>query len=227
MALRRHWLWLPFTLGLAACTSPGQEPSLNIEIIRAIQGALKMRFEKKEERPPLTRAVLNTLEGSFLEATIESRDQLAYLFVSATLRDELPGDIVVWRTEDNVALVMRNDVLVGTKGLGNDLIASEVQIRDGVWGPAGSGERVAHLAVRDNKEQALGLACEVTDKGPQTVDIVEIRHSTRLIEEYCEGGGGSFTNQYWVDSRAGLIWQSRQWVGPDGGYLFIRRLTTG
>ena len=53
-------------------------------------------------------------------------------------------------------------------------------------------------------------------------------HPTTHMRETCvTADGGRITNDYWVDTRAGLVWQSQQWAGPHVGYVKMRRLTTG
>jgi len=91
------------------------------------------------------------------------------------------------------------------------------------------GQRSYQIRGLDNRAQTLVMACEVRDIGTETVEIVELNHATRHLQERCEGGvgsgGGVVVNDYWVDSRSGRIWQSRQWAGPTIGYLRIRQLT--
>ena len=77
-------------------------------------------------RPPVTRALLDTLEGSYLEVTLERRDQLAYLQILSERRDDTPGRITVWRTDDNITQAMRNGVLINTRGLCGVLLSSTV-----------------------------------------------------------------------------------------------------
>lgn len=223
--MRRAIICLLSLLCLAACSGGTDSPPLNQQLLKLGTGFLKK--DKTTERPPLTRAVLDTLEGSFLEVTRERTNQSAFLFVSAVRRDGLGGEVVVWRTEDDVTLALRNDVLVQTRGLGGDLLSSAVRIENGVFGPAGSGERRHAIRALDNKAVTLNLACELSDTGRESIEIIGLRLATRHLRETCVGGGGTITNDYWVDLNGGLVWQSRQWVGPEVGYLFIRRLTTG
>jgi hypothetical protein len=225
MRLLRFSLLIPL-LVLTACSGGTDAPTLQLQVIDAFRGTIAARTAAAQAtRPPLTRAALDTLEGSFLEVTRERTDQLAYLFVNATRRDDSPGRITVWRTEDDVTLATRNGVLIATRGLGGDVISSAVQVAGDAPGPSGGGERVQFIAARDNKQQRLALSCDLTDLGPDPVVIVEIRHPTRHLRERCTGGGGTIINDYWVDSQAGLVWQSRQWAGPVIGYLRLRRLT--
>jgi len=212
---------------VAACNGGDDAPTLNLQLIAATREVVAAKTAAKTQRPPVTRAVLDTLEGSFMEVSVENTDRLGYFYVSAVLRDNTPGDIVVWRSEDNITLSLRNDVLIATRGLGNDLMSTEVAIRDGMPGPATGGARRAYYRARDNKQVPVTLACSRTDMGSETIVIVERNHPTQHIREQCQGGGGPVVNDYWIDSRTGLIWQSRQWAGPENGYLRLRRLTNG
>jgi hypothetical protein len=224
----RGGLTLIATLGLlAGCSGGSDTTSAQVQLFQAGQEALSKRRAKRETpaRPALTRAVLDTVDVPVLEVTIEQRDLSAFLFASDQRRDDLPGQVTIWRTEDDVSLAMRNDVLIATRGLGGDLLSADAPVRSGQPGPARQGERALHFHARDTKDLRLTLACDLVDLGPTTITIVERAHATRHLQERCTGGGGAVTNDYWVDSRAGLVWQSRQWAGPENGYLSIRRLT--
>lgn len=222
-----HFLGLSLILAGCSGGSGGNqtEPGLYQQLFNAGKQSLTERTTKEAQLPPLTRAALNTLNGSYLEVTLERGGQLAYLYVNAERRDDSPGRIIIWRSEDNVTLAMRNGVLIATRGLGGDVLSSGVQVSGDSPGPARSGERVQYIRVLDNKERRLSLACDLVDLGAETITIVERNHPTRHLQERCTGGGGTVVNDYWVDSRAGLVWQSRQWAGPVIGYLRTRRLT--
>ena len=221
-------------LVLAGCTggsggSGGRgDAPLQLQILKA--GREAIAAGRATKTPELTRAFLDGVDGALLEVTLERRDQRAYLYTEAQRRDAYPGQIVVWRTGDNVSLVMRNGVLSATRGLGGDIASSRVQVANGVAGPSGSGEKSFDIRARDNKALHLSLICEVADLGPKTIRIIGLDHPTRHLRETCEGGrtaGGSIgtvVNDYWVDQRAGLVWQSRQWAGPEVGYLRIRQV---
>lgn len=218
---------------LAGCSGGDEVPSLELQLIRTGQTMIAARTAPKVERPPLTRAALNTVEGAFIEVTVERRDQLAYLHVNANRRDGDPGQIVVWRSDDNITLAMRNGVLIATRGLGNDILSVNAQVSGDTPGPVRGGEKAFHVRTRENKDLRLSLVCDLADLGPETIEIVETRYGTHHLRETCEGGvaggdadrPGQVINDYWVDTRAGLVWQSRQWAGPGIGYLRVRRLT--
>lgn len=227
-------IWrIGLVLSLAACSGGDAVPTLELQILKAGRTAIAARTAPKTARPPLTRAALDTLEGAFLEVTLERRDQLAYLFVSALRRDSGPGLITIWRTDDDITLALRNGVLIATRGLGGDVLSSAVQVAGDAPGPAGSGARIMSIRALDNKARRLALVCDLADLGPETIVIVAARHATRHLRETCEGGfagdgsggPGQVVNDYWVDAQSGLVWQSRQWAGPGIGYLRLRQLT--
>lgn len=220
---------------LAGCSGGKDAPPLELEILMAGGGMIgkKAAARNAPARPPVTRAALDAVGGALLEVTRERENQQGYLYISAQRRDDSPGQITVWRTADNITLAMRNGVLIATRGMGNDINSSLVQVSGTRPGPATGGERVQYIRGLDNKERRLALVCDLDDLGPETIVIVEQPHPTRHLRETCTGGTvadgsgdvGVVVNEYWVDSAQQLVWQSRQWAGPDIGYLRTRRLT--
>ena len=216
---------------LAGCGNRDGDNPLELQVATAVRTAIANR--KAVKTPVPTRATLDQIKGALLEVTLERRDQRAYLYVSAERQDSAPGRIVVWRTGDNVTLAMRNGVLFATRGLGGDILSGRVQVAGTLPGPSGGGEKSFDIRAQDNKAVHLSLACNVADLGAQTIEIIDRLHPTRHIRETCEGGQagdgtgrtGQVVNDYWIDPRAGLVWQSRQWAGPEVGYLFIRQVT--
>ncbi len=211
---------------LAGCATGNGDQRAELEIVRAIGdfAAQKLAAAGQPARPPLTRAALQTVTVSAIEVTWERPGSLAYLFLDTVRRDDTPGKIIVWRSEDNATLATRNGVVIATRGLGNDLLSGTFPVQGDSPGPAGGGERVQMISGRDNRALRLVLQCELRDLGPAPVEIVELVHPTRHLQERCTGPGGEIVNDYWFDDRAGIVWQSRQWAGPGIGYLRIRRL---
>ncbi|MBK0329329.1 YjbF family lipoprotein [Rhodobacteraceae bacterium F11138] len=209
---------------LAACQGGTDAPTLQLQVIDAARESITAKLAPKSERPPVTRAVLDTLDGAFLEITREREDLTAFLFPTPVRGAGTADEIIVWRTETDETVTLRGGVLIATRGLGGDVLSSEVQLRPGGLGPA-SGQRVLHVADKDNKQLTLPLACDVVDRGPARIEIIGWSLPTHHVQERCEGGGGTVVNDYWVDAGNGLVWQSRQWAGPHIGYLRLRQVT--
>ena len=111
------------------------------------------------------------------------------------------------------AVILRDGMLVGTRGLGNDLSVAEApQIAALVRaGRSGQGQRVMRYFTGDGKERPLSFTCSV---GPGPKAGVQV--------ESCEGHGARFQNSY--IAQGGQIMVSRQWVGPSLGYITVQTL---
>lgn len=122
------------------------------------------------------------------------------------------GAMRTYMTPSEEALIMRSGMLVGTRGLGNDLSVAEPQTEALIRsGRAGSATRVMRYFSGDGKERPLQFTCTV-GAGPKPGVMVED----------CKGHGASFQNSY--ISQGGQISVSRQWIGPALGYVTIQTL---
>ena len=235
--MRRAALGLALMAMLAGCAGgTGAPPPLFPQIFAAGKKVIAGKRARKaqEAGPPVTRALLEQLGGTYLEVTLERPGITGYLRRAETRRDANPGTVTHWRTEDNITLSFRNGVLIATRGMGGDIMSAEVPVAEGVTGPASGGERALYVRTGDLQVMRLALACELSDAGPETVAVLDRSFATRHLQEYCTTAGvaiggqavgaGEVRNDYWVDSRAGIVRRSRQWGGPEIGYMVIRQL---
>ena len=122
------------------------------------------------------------------------------------------GALRTYMTPSEEALILRGGMLVGTRGLGNDLSVAEPQTEALIRaGRSGSGQRVMRYFTGDGLERPLSFDCTV-GPGP----------NVGVVVENCEGHGTSFQNSYM--SQGGQIAVSRQWIGPALGYVTIQTL---
>lgn len=223
---RLRGLALAALVALSGCSGGDEVAPVGLQLLQAGRAAVNQRTAGPEApRPALTRAALDTVTVSAIEVTLERADVLAYLLLLQERRDDSPGVIRVWRSEDNLNLVTRSGVLIATRGLGGDVLSAAVQVATGRPGPASGGDHVQVVRAFDNKSARLAFSCELVDLGPDPVVIVETRHPTRHLQQRCSSDLGEIVNDFWVDSARDIVWQSRQWAGPQIGYVRIRRLT--
>ncbi|KRW93960.1 YjbF family lipoprotein [Paracoccus sp. PXZ] len=118
-----------------------------------------------------------------------------------------------YMTKNEQALILRNGMLAGTRGLGNDLSVAEMSSSAALVlaGRSGEARRVMRYWTGDGLERPLPLDCRV-GPGPKPGVMVES----------CEGFGLSFQNSYLV--QGGRVTVSRQWIGPALGYVTIQEL---
>lgn len=211
---------------LGGCARGPEKKPVELEVLKAVGEQFSRRRNPTPPPVQLTRALLDEQTQPYIEVIIENRDAKAYLTRALRRRDSQPGEIAVWRTQDNVSLSLRQGMVIATRGLGGGLLSAAVPAADGVAGPVRGGARSYGLRAQGNGQVTLHMACSLSDLGPAMVEIVEIAHPTRHLREHCEGADGVVVNDYWVDSRPGRaqVWQSRQWAGPEIGYVRIRQL---
>lgn len=122
------------------------------------------------------------------------------------------GNMRTYMTPAEEALILRGGMLLGTRGLGNDLSVAEPQTEALIRaGATGSGTRTMRYFSGDGLERPLQFSCTV-GAGP----------NPGVTVESCEGHGISFQNSYMV--QGGQITVSRQWIGPALGYVTIQTL---
>lgn len=211
---------------LAAC-SGGTEQSISqaAQIGTAIK-VLRSQRVPQAPVPELTPAVLDQLTVSTLEVTLENTGQTAFLTPFSDRRDAGPGALRTWRTADQVQLTLRDGVLVTTRGLGNDLgssladaAVSAVQTRRPVSGP-----HTLFVKTGDNGISTVELRCAMRTLGNMAIDIVQRAFDVVHLQATCTGAHDTITFDYWVDVRDSTVWRSRQWAGPETGYIRTRLL---
>lgn len=122
-------------------------------------------------------------------------------------------DMRTYMTANEQALILRNGMLIATRGLGNDLSVAEASGSAALIlsGRSGQAKRVMRYYTGDGLERPLPMDCTISP-GPKAGVIVE----------NCKGLGASFQNNYIVSG--GRITVSRQWIGPALGYVTIQTL---
>lgn len=221
------WKWaLGSALVLMGCASGNEAPPLQVEVYRTVQESNAARRAAKQRAPQsMSRAEINAHSHlTITEVLIEDRNVIGYVTLEETRRDNYPGRIEIWRTSDDISMTLRNGMLIATRGFGGDILSSTIQPAQSRPGPA-QGELMHQVRALDDREVTLAFGCDVVDLGTETIDVVEHKHATRHIRQSCAASSGQIVNDYWVDARSNMVWQSRQWAGPYIGYLRMRRLT--
>lgn len=134
------------------------------------------------------------------------------------------GTVEVWNSSDNAQVFLRNGVLVGTRGVGGDIISSNASatVRAVSQGRSGSGSRSYRVSNGDNTDQLVNLSCRIDNLGPEGITVVNQVFATTHLRETCSGGptgNTAIVNNYWVQNGTGLVKKSRQWAGPVVGYF--------
>ncbi|MTH34586.1 YjbF family lipoprotein [Paracoccus limosus] len=122
------------------------------------------------------------------------------------------GSTRTYMTPSEEALILRNGMVIGTRGLGNDLSVAESGTEALIHaGRSGQARRVMRYFSGDGLERPLEFDCS-TAPGPKPGVVVES----------CSGHGAKFQNNYLP--QGGQIPVSRQWLGPKLGYVTLQVL---
>lgn len=199
-----------------------------VSVGSSLVGAVRATAAKPDQtrgRVTVTRKLLDETPGEVLQVVPDSTGLQDFLFLVGRRTDDTPGQIEVWKSTDNAQLILRDGVLVGSKGLGGDIRSAQAQTTlAGFDGVGGGGERLFTVARLDGTADAIAFSCDVDQLGREVIQIVDQRVSTYHLRETCQHGQTRFTNEYWVETNGGRMRRSRQWGGPVFGYMSIERL---
>lgn len=187
----------------------------------AVESVRAGRTEQPNPYKIFTRKLIDSSEEPVLLAHVEDRETYGTLFPAQTNQG-----IATWRTGDNVTLSFLSGVVVSSRGLGGDLMAADV--RDVVSGLArASGEGVRIHDSLDGEDQSIrnSFYCSYRSKGLEKIVIFDVVYTLNRVAETCKSPTETIENDYWGSSNGGMYRQSRQWLGPDIGYVFLQQLT--
>lgn len=191
-------------VSLAACSTPGPDAD--------------------EIRQLLSRAGVERLDEPLILADVPALETAATLLPAGR-----NGDVVTWQAAGGAQISLDRGVVVATRGLGFDLMSADASATIArLHGPATGGpyERFASYMDGENDTVFAAMVCEMQPLGLQVLPVLASRHEVLFIEETCALPDATMTNYYWLQTD-GTIRKSRQWVGPEVGYLEIELLTDG
>lgn len=217
------------TVGLlAACSSEtGDEPE---SVPRLIFGVATEVFSNQREGRPeqtvVTPKMLAETKVAAIQVNPERRGGSDFLRRLAKRDDSQPGTVEVWASSDNAQIFLRNGIVVGTRGVGGDMISSDAALTvDALMQrEAKQGQRRFVISDGDTTTTDYRFACDISNEGAEIISVVEQSFPTTHLRESCSDmntGLPVFTNDYWVIDGTTDLKRSRQWMGPATGYFEI------
>ncbi len=196
------------------------DPTILSLAIKSAVGALKPKPQSLDPRTHLTREAIDKAGTPILFAGLDSRKAYATLSPFGENRG-----VVTWISSDGITLSYRNGLLTATRGLGPDLMAADtrealVAIRSG----AGTSVRVYDYLDGEDQPIRRSFICKANSAGREDIEIYGLKLHLRKVTEDCSNPDYKIRNIYWISNQS-RIWQSKQWVGPDIGYVFSQQLS--
>ena len=207
-------------LALISCGSGGVNPIVKDSFQRLNP------FEGKDEaaapatrRRALTREAVEKAGVAMIRASLLTEES-KFLFYGASANK----GYVTFSTQSRQQITLRGSRVTGTRGLGDDLLASQTEGPDPVVTPTPPQNwpsritRVYTFPGGDTPEgQKLVFDCVIERVGPAALEIVGRRHEGVQFSETCRSEDMDFENLYLADGNTGFVWRSIQWIGPELG----------
>lgn len=224
--IMRHGVKLLALCGLllAGCSAGNNAASPGRFLQNLATSQVSARLGGKESGAPqasaITRADIAGITDPLMRLSLPKRDLGALMFLKQTR-----APYQLWFTIDNVGVTTRSGMVSTARGLGYELFGVidpvMINLLEGKGGP-GAGKRVHRVMNGANEVIDIPFDCTVQDLGAETKVVLQMAHATRHLQQSCTGVGESFVNDYWQGG--GIVWASRQWMGPDVGYADLERL---
>lgn len=209
-------------VGLASC-GPLQESnktaSTFVDLFQNVgQRAIGNDSPAPAAAPTLSRAFIDAQETELLRVSIISREATGLIGLGGR-----NGSIETWFSPEGLSFSFDEGLLVGTRGFGDDLMGADVSGAISSFNGGGNHLRIQDFLNGLGQIERRSFRCETVATKREEITIVERSYQTTVFEEACSGETGDFKNTYWRDSQ-GVIWQSRQWISDDVGFMGYQRL---
>jgi len=220
-------------LVLASCASvgdigSGSEDNPALSAVRQIGSGLFNR--SGGEAPPQFAATRASLSAAGITRPLLVARLDAVGISVGLLEFQSPRDAIVWRSLDGNTITTAGGLLRNTRGFGTDLHSLETAPLQRALSDGGPAEYSRLFRALDGLDQIemYRLYCQLLPETRESVDVLGRAYDTQRYRETCrvqDRDEPIFENTYW-QGRGGTIWQSRQWAGPDLGYIDLERVNS-
>lgn len=200
-----------FTGVLVACGSSTED----LEATEAARGLINRGADREAQAAgqaavlAITRDQVDAAPIPLIRVRIEGTGSLSTMTIV-----DAKANGSTWAGPDQAAFMFRNGVLIGTRGLGQDLMALATQ---GLTAERAAGESLRQYRYLDGDEVlvTLDVTCVTEEQGRRKLTILERSYDVDAVFQWCRGEEGlSFENHYWVLPGTSVVVQSRQFISP-------------
>lgn len=211
---------------LAGCSNEQARLDLRGLARDALRGLTGSAAGGAAEATPLAAPaeVLAAIDGPVALMQTETGDRLYVLGVSDN------GPYRTFATATGQTLTLRNGMITNTRGLGQDVMASEAGpvlalLSKGI---AGQAQRRFEVLDGEDRTRVIALDCTITQGATDLSGLTSPLPAGRPMTETCAGHHGdarglAFTNLYLLD-QTGRIILSRQWLPSMTGAVTLQIL---
>ena len=200
--------------------------------VAATQVATLANVLLSTKRPPHGEpfSLINSAQFAAIRPTLESGGQPILLitvnslsFVDLLTPAGMNSGVQTWSSARKVSVSLRDDILVATRGFGNDLMSATAPSVALI--SSGNGQFSRSYFELDGGDRMVrsDFSCQLSQSGNQTLTILGAIYTTRTVLESCDGPGNSFQNEYWFDQDDRLR-QSTQHFSARNTSLLVQRI---
>lgn len=198
--------------GITAC-GPLYEDGLGTTLLQAAQTAAGLGDAPAPAVPTISPQVANAAPGDVLLVKIITRNAVAPLTKVAQ-----DGGTLTWISPGEVTMTFTDGILVGTRGLEDDLMGVDpVGVRAALNAGGGTAQRLQSFLTSEDQIITHQLTCTITKTGTETLQTISGPRPSTKFEEDCKGPALEFKNTYWL--AGGTIIRSRQAVSAGVGFI--------
>ncbi|MEL6516764.1 MAG: YjbF family lipoprotein [Pseudomonadota bacterium] len=202
----------------AAACGPLYENNLGTKLAEAGQQITGIGGDAKPAVPTISPAVANAAPGDVLLVKIIARDAVAPMTKVAQ-----NGGAITWISPGKVTMSFEDGILVGTRGLGDDLMGADpVGVRAALNAGGGTATRLQSFLSSEDQIFTREMTCTITRQGAETLQTISGPRDTVKFFEDCKGPLLEFKNTYWMTG--GAIIRSRQAVSAGEGFIQVDQL---
>ena len=207
---------MAFVIGLAGCNSSNESNPV-IGLAAQFIPAVNSLPGVDTSRPPAP---------GFSSADIAANPQGFILVHTAILGDPVlarrtadNGVNETWLSQNGFSAGFQDGIMVATRGLGEDLLASSAPgIRAAIRTGGGNGRRIRDRIGDLNQVIQESFECTVTAGAAESINLGLRQVETQKYAETCRGQRLQFENFYWIDAQGEIV-TSLQFVTQEVGYL--------
>lgn len=223
--MRAALVALALVVGLPGCTNTRQDVSV-WDAAKTIWNARKTPTAAAPDERLIALEVKRALEsdpGPLMLMRFERNKTIAVL-----RRIETNGQYWTWTTWGRLerrSITTKRGVVTATRGLGWDLMLSDVDHLLAMVETLGDGIRQQKLRHLDGENRIVESVadCAFTPDEPERYTAGTLDQTAVRVDVFCKTASGSFNNYYLV-SRSGQILQANQWLGPNLGHVTMWKL---
>lgn len=217
-------------LSLAACGSDaGKTETSNLArgFIGNLIGLVKAGRSSADAAPSaaptadqIAADALESFAGPLMLVTIEAQSKTTVMGLYGE-----NGPMRTYALPSKQSIILRDGILAATRGFGHDVMSADTDaVAALIQGRKdGTAPKVQRYLDAENVERPLPMDCTIQRADKSEYEVAGLTFSGTQMIEVCAFQGQSVASAYLVSDK-GEVLASRQWIGPELGYVTLQTL---